>query len=151
MFQGSGRNFKTLGFEYWANPSNVQEGFITWQVDDQLTHRMHAAAVGPDQDPITGSGVGQRLIPEEPMSIILNNGFSNNWQTIRPETLIFPAEMLIDYVRVYQRRGSQNVGCSPPDYPTADYINSHPEAYSNPNLTTWPYPKPRNVLWEGSC
>ena len=37
---------------------------------------MGAAAVGPDQGS-TGSGVGQRLIPEEPMSIILNLGISS--------------------------------------------------------------------------
>ena len=36
---------------------------------------MGAAAVGPDQGS-TGSGVGQRLIPEEPMSIVLNLAIS---------------------------------------------------------------------------
>lgn len=64
-----------LGFEYWANPSNVEEGFVTWQVDGSQTHRMWAKAVGPDNGP-DGSGVGQRLIPEEPMSIVLNLGIS---------------------------------------------------------------------------
>ncbi|KDQ22034.1 glycoside hydrolase family 16 protein, partial [Pleurotus ostreatus PC15] len=73
--------------------------------------------VGPDNGP-DGSGVGQRLIPEEPMSIVLNLGISPNWQTIDFSTLIFPAEMLVDYVRVYQRKGAINVGCSPKDYPT---------------------------------
>jgi hypothetical protein len=43
----------------------------------------------------------------------------------------FPAEMLVDYVRVYQRAGETNIGCDPPDYPTADYINRHYEAYSS--------------------
>lgn len=38
--------------------------------------------------------------------------------------LVFPAEMLVDYVRVYQRQGLKNgVGCNPPNRPTADYIN----------------------------
>ena len=43
----------------------------------------------------------------------------------------FPALMLIDYVRVYQRNGQTNVGCSPPNYPTADYINNHLDAYTS--------------------
>ena len=59
------------GFEYWANPSNRDEGFITWQTDGQPSVRMGATAVGPDQN-FGGSGVGRRLIPEEPMSIVLN-------------------------------------------------------------------------------
>jgi beta-glucanase (GH16 family) len=64
-----------VGFEYWANPSNQGEGYITWQVDGKQSHRVGASAVGPDQGP-DGTGVGPRLIPEEPMSIILNLGMS---------------------------------------------------------------------------
>jgi hypothetical protein len=55
-----------IGFEYWANPSNPSEGYISWMVDGKQTTRMGATAVGPDQG-TGGSGVGQRLIPEEPM------------------------------------------------------------------------------------
>lgn len=78
--------------------------------------------------------------------------------------MVFPAEMLVDYVRVYQRDGETNVGCDPPDYPTSDYINNHFEAYdsefstyvfcfpgnesffSDPNITTWQWDKPKNSL-----
>ncbi|KAI0071689.1 beta-glucan synthesis-associated [Panus rudis PR-1116 ss-1] len=157
MFQGSGQVFKTLGFEYWANPDNRDEGFITWQSDGKPTVRMGASAVGPDQGE-DGSGVGQRLIPEEPMSIILNLGISSNWQKIDLSTMIFPAEYLVDYVRVYQRSGHINYGCDPKDYPTADYISRHQEAYTNPNLTYWSqaepvgagYPWPKNSLVRSS-
>ncbi|KAF8213898.1 beta-glucan synthesis-associated [Mycena galopus ATCC 62051] len=149
-FQGSGQQLVTYGFEYWSDPTDPTTGFIEWQVDGQPSARMGAAAVGPDQGP-TGSGVGQRLIPVEPMSIILNLGISNNWQTPDLTTMVFPAEMLVDYVRVYQRDGEQNIGCNPPDYPTADYINNHYEAYSNPNLTQWQWPKPTNSLYAGGC
>jgi hypothetical protein len=31
------------------------------------------------------------------------------WQTISVTTLMFPTEVLVDYVRVYQRKGSTNV------------------------------------------
>ena len=45
--------------------------------------------------------------------------------------MTFPAEMIIDYVRVYQRKDSQNIGCDPEDHPTMDYINNHHVAYSS--------------------
>ena len=44
-------------------------------------------------------------------------------------TQTFPAEMRVDYVRVYQRRGETNIGCNPENYPTADYINRHMDVY----------------------
>ncbi|KAF8810897.1 beta-glucan synthesis-associated, partial [Phlegmacium glaucopus] len=148
MFQGTGNNFKTFGFEYWSDPNNRQNGFINWQVDGKKTSTLWAASVGPDQD-TGGSGVGQRLIPEEPMAIILNLGMSPNWQPIDLSTMIFPAEFKIDYVRVYQRKGQTNTGCNPKNYPTADYITNHLEAYTNPNLTSWPWPTPKNSLFSG--
>ncbi|TFY82379.1 hypothetical protein EWM64_g1637 [Hericium alpestre] len=134
IFQGSGQNFTTFGFEYFANPSSPDDGSITWQMSGQPTARMGAKAVGPDPN---GSGVGQRLIPEEPMSIVFNLGISTNWQKIDLSTMEFPAEMLVDYVRVYQRKDAVNIGCDPKDYPTADYINRHADAYNNAALTKW--------------
>lgn len=44
-------------------------------MDGQQTSSLYAPAVGPDQG-TGGSGVGQRLIPEEPMALILNLGIS---------------------------------------------------------------------------
>jgi hypothetical protein len=89
---------------------------------------MGAAAVGPDQG-TGGSGVDQRLIPEEPMSIVLNLGISGawvrfgwmdgglmecvcveNWQDVDTTTMMFLSEFLIDYVRVYQGRGVRMLG-----------------------------------------
>ena len=43
----------------------------------------------------------------------------------------FPSEMLLEYVRVYQRKEQTNIGCNPPGYLTADYINRHPDTYSS--------------------
>lgn len=45
----------------------------------------------------------------------------------------------------------RNIGCDPPDYPTAAYIERYKEAYNNPNITTWEQanknaPWPRNRL-----
>lgn len=153
MFQGSGQVFKTLGFEYWADPNKRDEGFITWQTDGKPSVTMYASAM--DQDPLVN--ISRRLIPEEPMAMVLNLGMSHNWQTIDFTTMEFPAIMLVDYVRVYQRSGHTNIGCNPPDYPTADYISQHLDAYSNPNITFWSqpgpagagYPWPKNSQYDG--
>jgi len=45
--------------------------------------------------------------------------------------MMFPAELKIDYVRVYQRKGQTNTGCNPKDYPTAKYIADHLPAYTS--------------------
>jgi len=66
MFEGSGQVFTKFGFEYWAEPSAPEKGFITWMVNGNPSHRVGADAMGPDQGP-DGSGVGRRIIPEEPM------------------------------------------------------------------------------------
>jgi hypothetical protein len=138
--------FRELGFEYWADPSNRDTNFITWQSNGMPTSTLSASAMGPDPD---GTGVSQRLISEEPMAIILNLAISRmfptfhtrlvfahrrsaaNWQTITLPSMEFPAYMLIDYVRVYQRSGQINIGCDPVDYPTANYINAHLSDYTS--------------------
>jgi hypothetical protein len=45
--------------------------------------------------------------------------------------MALPGVMLVDYVRVYQREGQENIGCNPKDYPTADYIDRHLDAYTS--------------------
>lgn len=63
MFEGSGQVFTKFGFEYWAEPTAPENGFITWMVNGNPSHRVGANAMGPD--PVTQ--VGRRLISEEPM------------------------------------------------------------------------------------
>lgn len=84
--------------------------------------------------------------------------------------------MLVDYIRVYQPAGANNIGCDPPEFPTAAYIdacvpsfsppvdktgrvdamtNRYKEAYTNFNLTGWGSPQynqtvPKNKL-NGGC
>lgn len=84
----------------------------------------------------------------------MNLGMSTNFGPVDLDHLPFPVHMRVDYIRVYQPSGSRNIGCDPPDFPTAQYINQcvslsrllsffdhvairYLEAYSNPNLTTW--------------
>jgi len=58
--------------------------------------------------------------------------------------------MRIDYIRIYQLKDQINYGCDPEGFPTDAYIKTYPEAYSNPNLTTWnndfKQPLPKNNL-----
>jgi len=147
-------NFHNFGFEYFANPQSRPDGFVTWSMDNTPTIRMGASAIGPDQ----ATGIGQRLISEEPMAIYLNLAMSQNWQTIDLSTMTFPAEMLVDYVRVYQRVGNKNIGCDPDDYPTEAYINRNLDAYTNSQLKYWSTgaasankPWPKNGNYSGGC
>ena len=96
--------------------------------------------------------------------IIVNLGMSKNFGNIDFDHLVFPAQMRVDYIRVYQDVDAINIGCNPKNFPTEDYINQfvycllplcvtdfaswrYIEAYTNPNLTTWrgdygqPFPK----------
>ena len=69
--------------------------------------------------------------------MIVNLGISRNFGAVDEVNLVFPTTLLVDWIRVYQPRDAYNVGCSPPNFPTEDYINTYIEAYTNPNLTTW--------------
>ncbi|KAF8609469.1 beta-glucan synthesis-associated [Ceratobasidium sp. AG-I] len=121
--------FAVYGFEY--KPGT--EGYITWVNDNERTWSIRGAGMGPDPR----VEIGARPIPQEPMYMIVNLGLSPNFGAIDFEHLVFPTWMLIDWIRVYQPKDQHNVGCDPPDFPTADYINTYIEAYTNPNLTTW--------------
>ena len=57
--------------------------------------------------------------------------------------MTFPAEYKVDYIRVYQRKGQKNTGCNPKNYPTAEYINNHLEAYTSVYFFSFPFP----FLW----
>jgi hypothetical protein len=41
-----------------------------------------------------------------------------------------PQDYEIDYVRVYQREGEENIGCDPLPRPTAEFIRAHEERYT---------------------
>ncbi|KAF5313655.1 hypothetical protein D9611_010166 [Ephemerocybe angulata] len=150
MFQGSGAKFTSFGFECYGHPQHRDDGYVMWQVDGKPTHRVGAGAVGPDMG-AGGAMIGRRLIPEEPMALVLNLGMSPNWQDIVESSMMFPGEMLVDYVRVYQRKNEINVGCDPKGYPTKKYIDEHLEAYQDVNMTLWKWDKPKNSLWSGGC
>ncbi|EJF56666.1 glycoside hydrolase family 16 protein [Dichomitus squalens LYAD-421 SS1] len=145
------QGYAVYGYEWWSNSKNRDEGFVTWVANGQKTWTMTADTIGPDST----TEISARMIPEEPMYIIFNLGMSPGFQAQDFKHLTFPVSMYIDYVRVYQRNdviGEDSYSCDPQSHPTADYINNHLNAYSNPNLTTWDqagYTYPRNSKYDG--
>ncbi|KAJ7765788.1 glycoside hydrolase family 16 protein [Mycena metata] len=145
----SGNAYQPYGMEWYSNPAKRSSGYINWLTNGEKRWTLTPDTIGPD----SGSQIAGRLITEEPMYLVFNLGMSPNFQHQDFMHLQFPAQMLIDYVRVYQLPGTQNgMTCDPPQRPTADYIQRHLGAYSNPNLTTWAqagYTFPRNSLYDG--
>ena len=136
--------YQKYAIEYLNDNEN---GYIRWFVGENPTYTMYAKAMHPN------GNVDWRRVSKEPMSIILNLGISNNWAYIDWQSLFFPVTMSIDYVRLYQPKDSVSVTCDPEDYPTYDYIQSHINAYTNVNLTSWEdagYSFPKNSL-TGNC
>lgn len=139
-----GVEYQKFAFEY--NPGVDEDAFIAWTIGEEEMMRFDARAIRPN------GNVGQRIISEEPMSIILNLGLSQNWVTIDFGALRFPTVLQFDYVRWYQREREEMVTCDPPGYETTKYIQQHPKAYRNPNATLWDeagYAWPRNSLMHG--
>lgn len=125
--------YVTYGLEYKPDFKMNGDSFITWYVDGKATWTVTGDALParPEME------IGRRLIPLEPMAIVMNLGISKQFQTIVWDEIEFPAQMKFDYVRVYQQKGSERMSCDPSDFPTKDYINRHMNAYTNPNFTVW--------------
>jgi beta-glucanase (GH16 family) len=124
-----GKAYQKYSFEYKTG----DDGFVTWHVGDEETWTMDAKAVRQN------GNIGKRVVPEEPMSIIVNFGMSNGFSAINLDGIkkLLPAKMRLDYIRIYQDEGNELMTCDPPGYPTTNYIKEHPEPYANPNLTHW--------------
>ncbi|KAH9875112.1 hypothetical protein J1614_004601 [Plenodomus biglobosus] len=125
----NGKQYQKYSFDYKTG----KDGWITWYVGDDKTWTFRPESTRPN------GNIGARVIPEEPMTIIANFGMSNSFAAIDLDEIAkdLPAYMRIDYIRVYQPEDNQIVTCDPEGYPTTDYIEKHPEPYSNPNFTEW--------------
>ena len=133
-YQRNGGEYSIYGVEFRPGGPD-EDAYITWSIDHEPVATINASALRPNP----GTEVGQRTISREPMYVIMNLGISEsftwvNWPELKKD---FPAQMRVDYVRVYQDKDRMSVSCSPPDMPTADYIRKHAEVYTNANLTTW--------------
>lgn len=58
-----GNGYATYGYEWWSNPKNRDEGYVTWYSQGTPSWQVKAGAVGAD--PV--AQISQRLISEEPM------------------------------------------------------------------------------------
>ncbi|TIB72758.1 glycoside hydrolase family 16 protein [Wallemia mellicola] len=132
-YQMSGGKFSEYGLQ--ITPGTGHEASIAWTVNDELRWQVFGDALGGNET----IKISERPITDEPMYVILQLGISYNFGAISDEVLngAWPNIMKVDWVRVYQPSDSINIGCDPPEMPTAAYINRHIEAYSNANLTTW--------------
>ncbi|KAK3671633.1 beta-glucan synthesis-associated protein [Recurvomyces mirabilis] len=140
-----GVEYQKYAYEYV--PGSGKNSYVAWTVgDNDEMMKFDARATGPN------GNIGQRPVSEEPMSMVINLGFSNSWVNIDWPNLKFPTVMRVDYVRWYQKEGEEMVTCDPPGYETTQYIRDHPEPYNNPNLTHWAdagYSRPKNSLMDG--
>ncbi|KAJ7596873.1 beta-glucan synthesis-associated protein [Mycena floridula] len=139
--------FSTYGFEY---KPGYDEGYITWINNGKVAWTLNGAGMAAD----SRVEISARPVPLEPMYILMNLGMSRNFGDVDLDHLTFPAIMSVDWIRVYQPKNAINIGCDPPDFPTAAYIEQYIEAYTNPNLTTWvddyKQPIPKNSFL-GQC
>ncbi|WFC99881.1 hypothetical protein MYAM1_002627 [Malassezia yamatoensis] len=130
-YQLTGGGFDSYGFEY--EPGGTNASYLTYTVSERPVVTFNTTAFGPNPQ----TEIGQRLIPEEPMYIIMNLGIASSFSFVNWWELEFPAVMRISYVRVWQEPDKIRTSCSPPDFPTKDYIERHKEAYTNSQLRTW--------------
>lgn len=134
-YEQTAGKYDLYGFEY--GPGGGRDAFVTWTVSGEPVITINSTALGPNN----ATEVGQRLIPEEPMYIIFNLGIASSFAWINWDALEFPAKMKVDYIRVWQEPDKIQTSCSPPNFPTKEYIERHKDAYYNRDLTTWTEPK----------
>lgn len=69
-YELTGNEFTTYGFEMYANKNDRENGYITWVSGGKPSWTLPARGIGADKD----TEISSRIIPEEPMTIILNLG-----------------------------------------------------------------------------
>ena len=91
VYTNTSGDYNPYAMEWYANTNDRENGYIAWVANGVRSWTVHASAIRAN--PI--SEVGDRIIPEEPMYIILNFGMSNNFQSVTFNQLNFPNEMHI--------------------------------------------------------
>ncbi len=126
-----GKAYQTYAFYY--TPGGSENGHVYWNVGEVQTFHLDAKSVGPN------GNIGQRVIPEEPLSLIMNFGISQSFAALNLTGLapLMPATMRFDYVRIWQDPDKESITCDPPGYETTEYIKNHADVYYNPNRTLW--------------
>jgi len=128
-----------LDTKYWTYRMEWKlgpDGGLGWYYDGKFVWGMAAASFGEYsvcQDRSGGKEclrTPKRQIPNEPMSLVMNTaiGTWNGGQTAL-DGKHWPAKFFIDYVRVWQDPAEKNIGCDPPNFPTAKYIENNAAWY----------------------
>ncbi|KAG6953518.1 hypothetical protein JG688_00012791 [Phytophthora aleatoria] len=137
-----------------------QNGYVRWMLDGNPLFEVTADAFS-NVPQNSNSSNPQKMMLEEPMSLIFNVALSSSWGTTPPnpgnacredgsdETVNkicdeFPMFMKIDYIRLYQDQGEDldadnymQVGCDPESHPTKEWIQGHIDEYQDDdNLAT---------------
>ncbi|KAL4918181.1 beta-glucan synthesis-associated protein-domain-containing protein [Aspergillus aurantiobrunneus] len=139
----NGKEYQLYAFEYTPGAT----GNVTWFVGQDKTWTLDGRSIGPN------GNVGQRMIPLEPLAIVMNLGMAYSFAPVDDGIQEhMPAYMRFDYIRIYQDPDEISVTCDPPGYETTEYIADHPVAYQNVNKTSWidtGYDWPKNTLMHG--
>ncbi|KAG2489210.1 hypothetical protein HYH03_012234 [Edaphochlamys debaryana] len=101
--------------------------YIRWYINDVLIQEINKKALVARTNLINES-VAERFIPLEPSYVNIFLAMSNTFAPIAPDVPL-PATMEVDYIRIWQQKDQINIGCSPPDFPTQDYINKNRDMY----------------------
>ena len=67
-----GNAYSSYAYEWWSDPDNRDEGYVQWYVEGDETWKVDASSLAGD----TVTQISSRLIPEEPMYMILNFGMA---------------------------------------------------------------------------
>uniref|UniRef100_A0AAV1V547 Beta-glucan synthesis-associated protein n=1 Tax=Peronospora matthiolae TaxID=2874970 RepID=A0AAV1V547_9STRA len=131
-----------------------QNGYVRWMLAGQPLFEVTAESLVLVPQNAKKNNP-QKLMLEEPMSIIFNVALSRSWSAVPPnpgsecrgdgsdETVNkicdeFPMFMKVDYIRLYQdpkgNRGPDDymqLGCDPKSHPTREWIQGHLEEYED--------------------
>jgi len=115
------QTFHTYGF-LWEPKERV-----VWFMNGEPLFEANQIALSPKQSPSNPDFyVGQRDVPQEPMSMLLNVAISDHGVMNWNRHMTFPISMKVDYVRVYQDASKgHTLSCDPPSHPTAQYIEEN--------------------------
>jgi len=120
--------FHTYGFLVEPNER------VVWYMDGEPLFEANQIALSPKQSPSNPDFyVGQRDVPSEPLSMLLNVAISDHGVMNWNRHMEFPISMEVDYVRIYQDESKgHSLSCSPADHPTAEYIENHKDLFGLP-------------------
>ncbi|CAH0516887.1 unnamed protein product [Peronospora belbahrii] len=131
-----------------------RKGYVRWMLDGSPLFEVTADTFS--NVPQNGNKNNpQKLMLEEPMSLIFNVALSSSWGTTPPNAGNacrgdgsdekvnkicdeFPMFIKIDYIRLYQDQGDDldtdnymQVGCDPESHPTKEWIQGHIDEYQD--------------------